>query len=106
MMADPELSEPDIVDAERARLFALIGRLTSSVPDRDLLRGLAGLGDKNVVSARAAGLGLATPPGAGRGVISLDAYVADTQRAFAAAWTDADTDFREIRGSCCELLLC
>jgi hypothetical protein len=70
------------------------------------LRGLAVLGDKTVVSARAAGLGVATPPGAGRGVIALDAYVADTQRAFAAAWTDADSDFREIRGSCCELLLC
>jgi len=57
MMADPELSEPDIVDAERARLFALIGRLTSSVPDRDLLRGLAGLsGDASPLGQAIQGL--------------------------------------------------
>ena len=65
------------------------------------LQGLAGLGDATVASARAAGLGLATPEGA-----ALDAYLVDTQRAFAASWTNADPDFRIIRGSCCEILLC
>jgi TorA maturation chaperone TorD len=33
----------DAVDAERARLFALLGRLLSAVPDPALLAGLAGL---------------------------------------------------------------
>lgn len=36
-------SQRDLVDVERAQLFALIGRLLAAVPDRDLLRRLAGL---------------------------------------------------------------
>src|SRR5215210_4418961 len=41
MMA--ENPQPDLVDVERAQLFALIGRLLGGVPEADLLQRLAGL---------------------------------------------------------------
>lgn len=47
----------DPLDAERARLFALLGRLVSAPPDAALLRGLAGLsGDASPLGQALAGL--------------------------------------------------
>ena len=50
----------DQVDAERARLFALIGRLLSEAPDAALSRGLAGLaGDASPLGTAIQGLAAA-----------------------------------------------
>lgn len=51
------LAEPDTLDAERARLFALLGRLLAAPPDAVLLRGLAALpGDPTPIGHALAGL--------------------------------------------------
>jgi len=42
--ADTILVPPDAVDLQRARVFALLGRLLLAAPDAALLRGLAALG--------------------------------------------------------------
>lgn len=43
-MADTVALSPDPLDLQRARLFALLGRLLLAAPDAALLRGLAALG--------------------------------------------------------------
>nr|WP_256476343.1 molecular chaperone TorD family protein [Siccirubricoccus soli] len=48
---------PDALEAERARLFALLGRLLSAAPDAALLAGLAGLrGDASPLGSALSGL--------------------------------------------------
>ena len=43
MQSAETLPAPDALDAERARLFALLGRLLAAAPDAALLRALSGL---------------------------------------------------------------
>ncbi|WP_149537127.1 TorD/DmsD family molecular chaperone [Siccirubricoccus phaeus] len=51
-MSKAETEHPDAVEAERARLFALLGRLLSAAPDAALLTGLARLrGDAGPLGA-------------------------------------------------------
>jgi TorA maturation chaperone TorD len=53
----PGVEREDGLDAERARLFALLGRLLAAPPDATLLAGLAGLrGDDTLLGRAFAGL--------------------------------------------------
>jgi TorA maturation chaperone TorD len=60
MMMAAAPPSPGAVDAERAQLFALLARLTTSVPDKDLLRRLASLsGDGSALGQAVGGLAVA-----------------------------------------------
>jgi TorA maturation chaperone TorD len=55
--SDQDVMELDVVDAERARLFALLGRLLAAAPDASLLARLRLLrGDSSEIGAAYAGL--------------------------------------------------